>query len=437
MQPGSEISLIAIILPFASLVLGVALMKVGFWPRRRGDSPHCRGCGYALFGNQSGTCPECGREWTDATVVRGERHRHKGVGLAGLVMVLLGIAIGGGVWLTDVDWYSHLPESWIVNDAGSSNPTVAKRAWDELLRRRAIAPLSDSVENKLTEIALKEQASPSPGPTLDPMLQFVARRFLDKKLTDQQADRFFLNTVNPTLHTRAVVAAGDFVPIQIRYRGRGPTQGWSYRLSTQSVKVGTKTIQMGGSMGGSGLGGAGSSTTYMSGQPAGEYPVEALTRVEIFHAPLGSLTPPVWSKDIALKTTLKVVPQIPSEMVKLTDKPELAGQIRKSLRVEQFKKKSDGSYEMGVYIQKPPMDVAFSIFARAGVREFRIGDVAADTGANMGTSTHPSNIGDIPVGKVTVIFRSDPAVARKTIDLVEIWKGEIVLEDVELKEDKK
>ena len=38
---------------------------------------------------------------------------------------------------------------------------------------------------------------------------------------------------------------------------------------------------------------------------------------------------------------------------------------------------------------------------------------------------------------ITVILRSDPAVARKTVDLVEIWKGEIVMEDVELTEQKK
>src|SRR3954470_5360558 len=152
MPPSSGISLIAIIVPIGLLVLGVALLKVGFWPRRRGDTPHCRGCGYTLVGNQSGTCPECGRAWTDSSVVRGERHHHKGVGFAGLVMLLLGLAIGGGLWLTDIDWYRYLPDSWIVKDAGSLNPTIAQRAWDELMRRRAIAPLSESAENKLTEL---------------------------------------------------------------------------------------------------------------------------------------------------------------------------------------------------------------------------------------------------------------------------------------------
>src|SRR3954463_6449818 len=119
MPPSSGISLIAIIVPIGLLVLGVALLKVGFRPRRRGDTPHCRGCGYALVGNESGTCSECGRAWTASTVVRGERPRHNGIGFTGMVMLLLGLSIAGGLWLTDVDWYRYLPESWIVKDAGS------------------------------------------------------------------------------------------------------------------------------------------------------------------------------------------------------------------------------------------------------------------------------------------------------------------------------
>ena len=431
----TPLTLISYILPIALMLIGLIALKLGFWPRRTGNTPHCPKCGYALVGNQSGTCPECGHAFTDATVARGERRRHKGVGFTGLVLLLLGLAIGGGLWFSDIDWYRHLPEGWIVKDAGSSNPTIARRAWEELLRRQAIAPLSQDVEKNLTDIALKEQASPSPGPMLEPMLQFLARRFLDKKMTDQQADQFFLNTTNPSLLTRDTVAARDTVPVQITYRGRGPSMGWSYRLSTKDVKVGDRTIQMGGSMGGGGLGGAGTSTTYVNGLPAGEYPLEAHIRVEIFHSPLGSnTTAPVWARDLTLKSTLKVVPQDASEMVKLTDRPDLAEQIRNSLRVEQFTKNIDGSCDLGVHIEKPPMNVAFSVFARSGGKEFRMGEIAGDTTINMGSFMHPSGIGDIPVGKMQLIFRSDPAVARKTVDLVEIWKGEVILDNVELKE---
>ena len=434
MQPASPISIIAIILPVVLMLLGLGLMKVGFWPRRRGDTPHCRGCGYALVGNQSGTCPECGREITEKSVVRGERHRHKGVGVGGLALFLLGIGIGGGAWVTDIDWYRYMPESWVVKDASSPNQTTAQRAWDELVRRRTIAPLAESTESKLTELALKEQAVASPGPMLTPMLEFLAARYLDKKMTAQQVDQFFLNSVNPTLHTRDQIAAGDVVPIQVTYRGRGPSNGWSYQLSTRDVKIGEKTIQMGGSMGGSGLGASGSSTTYAPGQPAGEYPLEAHVRVQIYRGMLGTSTPAVWSKDLTLKSTLKVVPKNSGEMVKFVDRPELADLIKKSLRVEQFNKNPDDSYELGVHIEKPPINVAFSVFARVGEKEVRMGEISGDTTVIMGSFMHPYKVGDIPIGKVQLIFRSDPAVARKTIDLVQIWKGEVMLDNVELKE---
>ena len=433
MQPSSPITLISIILPIALMLLGLGVMKVGFWPRRRGTTPHCRGCGYALVGNQSGTCPECGREFNETTVVRGERHRHKGVGFAGLMMLLLGLAIGGGSWVTDIDWYRYLPESLIVKDAGSSNPIIAKRAWEELVRRRTIAPLAESTESKLTDLALKEQAAASPGPMLQPMLEFLAARYLDKKMTDQQIDQFFLNCVNPSLHTRDQVAAGDAIPIQVTYLGRGPNNGWSYQLSTPDVIVGTMRIPMGGSMGGSGLGGSGSSTTYVPGVQPGEYPLQARVRVQIYRGMLGSGTTPVWTKDLTLTSTLKVVPKNVSEMVKLVDRPDLAEQIKKSLRVEQFYKNPDGSLELGVHLEKPPVNVAFSIFAKVGEKEFRMGDLAGDTSTNGGTFMSPDGA-SIPSGKLQLIFRSDPAVARKTINLLEIWEGEVILNNVELKE---
>jgi hypothetical protein len=320
-----------------------------------------------------------------------------------------------------------------VKDAGSSNPTIARRAWDELVRRRTIAPLAESTESKLTDLALKEQAAASPGPMLQPMLEFLAARYADKKMTDQQVDQFFLNSVNPTLHTRAEVAAGDVIPIQVAYRGRGPSNGWSYRLSTANVKVGSKTIQMGGSMGGSGLGASGSSTTYASSQRAGEYPLEANIKIEIFHAPLGSAVKPTWSKDLTLKSTLKVVPKNAGEMVALVEKPELADQIKKCLRVDQFVKNPNGRIELGVQLEKPPVNVAFSVFAKVDEKEYRMGDMAGNTSTTGGTFMS-ADAANIPLGKMQLIFRSDPAVARKTIDLVEIWKGEIILDNVELKE---
>jgi len=148
---------------------------------------------------------------------------------------------------------------------------------------------------------------------------------------------------------------------------------------------------------------------------------------------LGRPVLPTWSKDLSLKSTLKVVPKNAGEMVALVDKPELAEQIKKCLRVDQFFKNPGGRVELGVNLEKPPINVAFSVFAKVGDKEFRLGDLAGNTSANGGTFMS-ADVQNIPLGKLQLIFRSDPAVARKTIDQVQIWKGEVILDNVELKE---
>src|SRR5438045_774002 len=100
---------IAVIAVSAMLaIVGAVLIKIGFWPRRRGHTPHCRGCGYALVGNESGSCPECGKLISDANIVRGERKRRRGLAAMGLASLLLALAISAGSWawrLSTQDWY--------------------------------------------------------------------------------------------------------------------------------------------------------------------------------------------------------------------------------------------------------------------------------------------------------------------------------------------
>ena len=52
------------ILPFAgaSTALAYVLYRPGERPTERRAKGQCRACGYDLFGNVSGVCPECGGE---------------------------------------------------------------------------------------------------------------------------------------------------------------------------------------------------------------------------------------------------------------------------------------------------------------------------------------------------------------------------------------
>lgn len=46
-------------MPFLAIALPTAYL---FWRDRRYPRGHCQGCGYNLTGNESGVCPECGKE---------------------------------------------------------------------------------------------------------------------------------------------------------------------------------------------------------------------------------------------------------------------------------------------------------------------------------------------------------------------------------------
>jgi hypothetical protein len=64
----------AIFLLIAGLLslLGGWLVKTGFFPRLRGEIPHCARCGYNLTLLTSDRCPECGSQLTPDGVRIGE-----------------------------------------------------------------------------------------------------------------------------------------------------------------------------------------------------------------------------------------------------------------------------------------------------------------------------------------------------------------------------
>ena len=128
------------------LVPGVILLKRGFWPRRRGEEPRCRACGYLLIGIESERCPECGAFLSPLAIVHGRRHRRHILGWAGVVMLLLfaGLLFP---YLTgafgDINWYHFKPTFWVMRDLQSSSPGVADVAmcgtgaarWPAVFRR--------------------------------------------------------------------------------------------------------------------------------------------------------------------------------------------------------------------------------------------------------------------------------------------------------------
>lgn len=124
--------------------------------------------------------------------------------------------------------------------------------------------------------------------------------------------------------------------------------------------------------------------------------------------------------------TLHVVAQKPDDF-KLLDKPELLPAIKSCIAVSY----SEPETSLRIELRSPPENIAFDVLFRANGKEYPIGEIALGKGQQMIYFLDDTQLADtVNSGKVDVIFRSSESIARKTVDLFEIWKGEIIFKDV-------
>jgi hypothetical protein len=74
------------------------------------------------------------------------------------------------------------------------------------------------------------------------------------------------------------------------------------------------------------------------------------------------------------------------------------------------------------------VNLAFDVFARVKGKEFPLGSVTFRGSGIRGFGTHTLPIGGLRT--VDLVLRSNDALARQTIDMNQIWQGELVLRDL-------
>jgi hypothetical protein len=446
---------------------GAVLLWIGYRGRRVGSEPRCRRCGYNLTGAASATCPECGGHGDDIGVVHGLRRRRPVLMLAGIVLVLSGgmfLGFKGYQRVQTINVYRYYPAGWVLDAAIAGQPA----ALTELARRLRAEGLSDKHRDRLATFALAEQGATTPVGMLQAWVDMLEFLYQAGDLTDAQAEQYFEQMRIYTLAVRAQVCAGDPLPVQLRHTTRGPSGPFPGGESPERwirVKIDREDISLtepdAEPAAANPLGGRGSvgcaSTAHGVGNTGscgpmierinvspGVYEVN-LDFTELIYA--DNVTDPweadnpLFSRRLRETAKLEVAAVEACAGVELVDDPALAAEIRDALDfgsvelVCQDAACQTTSVNLMVHTGAGttagaalPIDVAFAALLRDGDEELELTSFALRASGNHGYHLQ-GDLEGFDAETVDVVLRTKAEAARRTVDIIRIWDGELLFED--------
>jgi hypothetical protein len=371
--------------------------------------------------------------------------------LAGIAMLLLGLcplaAMIPGV-IPDIDWYHHKPTFLVMRDLRSSSVGDAYRAMLELEVRKRDGELPGKYEQQMIEQAMIEQASTRQTRLSMEMIWFLRKEYAAGQMTEGQKGRFEQQSLTLTMAIRPIVLQGDRAPfvIEEEYHLAGLPL-WT-RLTGRDGEAfvdGKETRGLsGGSSEASGLGSGGSISSSFECTTVGKHVFQQIVHVELRTGQFNGNDPAdlVCQEDITLSAPFEVVAKEPEGAFNVIDDPTLYEAIRSKIRPYGFMIRAGESDllrgELGCY--SPSVDLAFDVIGRLNGREISLGSISFAKG-NFADFSVAAEIGSgkslLQPVKIDIILRSSEKVARETVNMREMWKGQIEYLDVPVQIDPK
>lgn len=431
--PGASIFAAFWLLSAIFAAVGMGLLWIGIWPRRRGAEPRCRGCGYNLTGIESERCPECGRVLGANAIVHGTRRRRPWrIGIGVLLLLLAGGATVPN--LVQIDWYAHKPAGWVLSDL--NNPATFDRAWRELQRRYGAGKLRDRHVRKLVAFALAEQGQPWGAGIRSSVVDVLGTCHRAGDLTAAEEQQFLSQATCQKLEVRSPVVVGDAIPLYVWHDTRLPGADYWVQMATRENYVdGTpQGARNRGSSYAAGLGGGGGSGGRLDPRPAGRHLLRVDVLLRVYRGPLGDEN----AATLLLETTqpleapFEVLAEEPPDLLVPIRAPEMQVQLEQLLSVAKVECFSSG-VGVEIHANAVPVSIAFDIYVRhAGGEQYiaSIAEAASSGGHGWHTGGPQLDVcADAPT-TCTVVLRSSARAAKTSIDVFKYWEGELVFEDV-------
>ena len=453
-----------IVLLIGLAVAGLCLTFVGLRGRRVDAHPLCRRCGFDLTGTpDAAICNECGADLTRPRAVKlGHRARRRlplTLGLGVLLPSLVVLGVLGYAAVRAVDWQQRKPQWWLARDLDAADPATSAAAYAELARRYDAGGLGDAAALAAADWVLGRQADLA-VPWDFEWGRFVQRLRDDGRLDDARYGRFVVAAIGTHLVARPTVHQGDPLPTEIQFASRGPPGiSWVGTFEWKSVAVGGKplpTPTIGGRADLDAMGefvyvGAtisfvpligGEMTTAL---PPGPVEVGGTLWMRVFRQGPGD------GKDVSGRTADVEGPVSVSATTDLRPPGDDAGLTYSDESVRGAVEAAVAAGRPGPWVSKPelfqvpvvvdpvPAVVSWRLFARYDGRE-----IAAEVSAiksqprivSRGVAFFKGEGADLlrraaeEGGRVDLILRPAPDLAKKEVEITPIWDGEVTIPDV-------
>jgi hypothetical protein len=379
-----------------------------------------------------------------------------------MVLCLAWLSFVGWRAARDTNWNRHKPVWWLVGEAGGRNVVARDAAFDELVGRMMTGKLSPEREAALLDAALDVQADRS-RPWTFAVSNVIFWAHDAGKLPDDKWRRYGRQVAPVELVARGTVPRGDppafalVVPSPRLYAGQ---------VFTLQCKV--LEARLGGLSGtGQTVEGDARSVAYHlrtgataetaafllrlpadahASLPDGRYTLSVSMRFTLEeHASGGPMGPHLLrvdeTRDLSCPVTV-----VPADAVTVTldPDPSLRPAVEESVTARFTQANAHGYCEVLVEAHRPPIDLAYTVVARHGAREWRVGAARFKAGES-GRSTGILNLltglpefaptpqgGQWESARFDLILRPSVEQAVRTLDITRIWAGEIVFKDVML-----
>ncbi|MCP4251326.1 MAG: hypothetical protein GY778_30185 [bacterium] len=419
-----------------SLLVGLVLLLRGLRGRRIGDAPYCRKCGYNLTGLESDRCPECGRERVGRNVVIGRRRRRRASLIIGVGLILVsstGLCALTYVRIRKIDPYPWYPKLVLVRLARFEDA----QAVDELARRIGAGQLAANGVGSLIPVALDRQPPESTS-----LIRTLWRDLLGAVeqgggLTSKQRERFYRQLVTLTMEFRPRIRQDDSLVVHLSYSVDQPEGvAGSLVIDTAGVHVGSgfqadlKPPIIIDTFRGGGCRSSASFEVPGAGLAAGKHRFEFRARQSLYaEQRWGQSTSPVVSEAVTISGEITVLPIDGPGSVTLVEAPGLAAVLRQIMSIVARQPKSSPyrSGEIEVQVDGPtPIGAAFQVVAEVDTRSLFVGTMTFGRSEwHTESYTWPMPIAALAGEEWHLVLRPSVAAAEQTLDLFEVWDGEL------------